>query len=555
MYSDKITIETSPLKDTEGYKITLVSPKQGGNIDVITMTPGKIGTETSLEIDKESMIRNVYEEVSDERREILAKDQSKYADKTEMLNLVLEVLETYIKKTFLNCLFPIVLMYKGDTKMVSREITSRIYDTLAETDISFEYDTNEGCAWSICKDKKTGKPKFLVWSYKEQYYGEIILDVPGEDEICYRGIRVGNGNRTKTKLIAPNIYVFLDLYQSNAEDWLLISRSDFKADKRFHVDELAERMFLLYLRKMEEKIKEGGENSKLEESELWAFFAGAFCFPEWNVGEVLRDKLIRERMNITAFRFVNNGDEGKIEKRAADMTFGKLYQCVSEGGTVFWEANDIGSGKNDIVLKNGLSGDSTVAINQRLNAMLRNDAAAMVIIRQQKYRIFFEAISRFPKHSARLFYTDKDWTGLRYMDCKKEGDVSINAVETFLNQINKESESLPDYLEVSRQEEYKALYVSRLPFDMRNGSFCKNKNIILIPDKILYVKEDGKTLPTWESYWDSVSGSNIYKSTVRWILCHPQDEYAFIEKKAVESAYQKLYAAVYKRMEKVIMEK
>ena len=554
MYSDKITIETSPLKDTEGYKITLVSPKQGGNIDAITMTPGKIGTETSLEIDKESMIRNVYEEVSDERREILAKDQSKYADKTEMLNLVLEVLETYIKKTFLNCLFPIVLMYKGDTKMISREITSRIYDTLAETNISFEYDTNEGCAWSICKDKKTGKSKFLVWSYKEQYYGEIILDVPGEDEICYRGIRVGNGNRTKTKLIAPNIYVFLDLYQSNAEDWLLISRSDFKADKRFHVDELAERMFLLYLRKMEEKIKEDGENSKLEESELWAFFAGAFCFPEWKVDGALREKLITERMNIAAFRFVYTGEEGKIEKRAANMTFGKLYQCVSEGGTVFWETNDIGSGQyggNTIDLKNALSGDSTVAINQKLNAMLQNDASAMVIIRQQKYRMLFEAISCFPKHSVQLYYTNKDWTVMRYMDCEKDGDASINTVEAFLNQIENTSELLPDYLEVSCQEEYAALYVSRLPFDMGNGSFCKNKNIILVPHKILNVRKDGEALPLWELYWESVSDSDIYKSTVSWVLRHPQNEYAFIEKRAVESAYQKLYAAVYKRMEKM----
>lgn len=554
MFSDKVRVKTSPLKDTQGYEITLVNPRTGGNIDIITVTPGKTGTETSMDIDIDTMLQITYPRLDEKRKAELQNDQSKYANKTEILKIAAKALSGYIKKTFPNCFFPIILMYQGDTKMVSDEISGLLYRVLRQKNINFSYDTDMGCAWGFAQDEKTTETKFVVWSYKDQYYGEIVLGFSKEDDFCYRGVHVENKKEDK-KIISPEIGVFLDFYQTRAEEWLLVSRSGFVSEKEYHVYELAKKMFLLYLQIMVAKYKNVLNRASFEgigtfgHPELRAFLTGVFCFPDWSLIEELK----QERKPIQAIHFLYEKNTGKIERKATTISFGELYRQVSEGEYVFWQRNGQEQCEDEIDLKNVVNGDSTVELNQKLKALLNSQTSAVVIITESEYVACLEATNRFPKYSARLFTQNSDTMIVGYMNCAKENAVSAVKVEEVLGkEIEKSDEVLPSYLEVSYQEEYAVLYVSRLPFDTSIESLCKDKNIILLPYKTLKIEKDGEGILTWERYWQSVTNSDSWKAIMAWVLRHPQNECAFIEKKAVETAYRKLYAIIYKMLEKRI---
>ncbi len=549
MITDRIQIKTLGEQESKAWKMTLESPRNGGHISRIgDSTIKRVGTEVTLWIPLERYLDKVQEKSQDFNNGEYS--QCAFFKKEDALAFVAKTIKQYIEKQIPNSLFPITILYNNGQKIV---VEGEIYKLLKDG-TEFNYDEKTKCLyrWEH-RGEKENRNSLYLWNCKKKYYAKLTgyenseklgNEKQPDDCLCFRGIDVKyiNGDGENKDLVAESIHAVVDLFEFEAENWLLVSRSGIQPFGQKEISEIGEEIFGLYLKLLKYSKEKTSFGDKRALAEGIVKLAPKWC--EEDVQEVKNSGISIEVYQI------QNRDDAESEYRK-DIDAGDVFEFVNRNKMVLWDSKDEMVSYDVLRLENIfedgilLQEKDQSLLDKVQRNILTGESGLIVLMGNDLYN---DILERMDTEADKFSIIGKNFTE-KVIACKtfyeeKKEEKELKKVievylENFLNRNNNESGNNkqydPGYIEISDMEEYDALPVRKIPYaegEFLAEEYYKIHNIILMPIEgnhmgILFEKEvetnTGKKMD-WDMFWNEIEKGEIWANILEWVSSHTRKE-------------------------------
>lgn len=558
MVTDKVKIRTLGLQESRGHIITLTSPREEGEINVLCDRDVRtIGTEVILEISKERFIKCIEQYTNDNNPE-RAGNQWEYLDRDSFLKKIIKVIEKYVEETITNSLFPIKLKYKGAAAEQEIVLYGKILSVLKQgTDFSYDSEYEYIYAW--VGEAATGRKKLCLWACRECFYAEISADRPGEaDSFCYRGIQVKNSDKNQKsivgKLISQQIHLLIDFINSKAEDWLLISRSGFRPEKKRHIIETGNRIFQFYVN----SLLHLGKN--IAPDDVPVLFLGILNFGStWEAKEVAELRGIDKTFMASELTY----NDGRFDiKQSQGVSIYEIYQLVHGDGMILWKGTVPETDRTlrqRLILENvkeayeenwGCSPIEQYIRGKLFKGGRKKEENKILFIEDNRIICYLEEYGEREKIDFEIKTRDerivKSLSCLEWKEEKQDKGETKELIKYAL-------ERKYSYLQLNDTAGFEALLLGKLPEGDVSEEFCQYRNVLLMPlspsalarEKTAFEQEQNYN---WKKFWEKLQADEMWLRVVDWTVRHPKNEQQVYNKDIVIEQYKGLCGLVFEIM-------
>ena len=263
MITDRVSISTKSIKEADGYKIYLDSPKKGGGIIKSQIPLYSTGTTVEIHVPQNTffdLVKNVKKlELSAHENlnlEFRLPNNDPFSNAyTE--DFVFNYFKYYLKKQIPNPLFPIKIICR-DIEYIYKSPYASFHGGFGSMKLS---NRCKDCIYSISDDFTV-----RIWDTKENNFISIFSwagRIDGFDyemgkllnHFCYRGVKVNHINEKELDIHYYNfLSVCIDIMGKKMDKILSLNRNDFVTE--FIVSKYYKEYLALYVEIIFEKVKE-----------------------------------------------------------------------------------------------------------------------------------------------------------------------------------------------------------------------------------------------------------------------------------------------------------
>ena len=562
MVADKIEINTLGMNERYGHFITLNTPREGGEINILDVKNIKMpGTEIVLNIKRERFINCLKNVNISIKEDVKPGDQWCYLDDWCLIENIMKIITKYIQAVVPNCLFPIKLQYYGNTGQVSSLIKGDIYNVIEKKN-RFEFDSE--FEYIYVQDIGKAKCKLYIWDCKNRLYARISTDHTNDkvDQFCYRGItvkRIGKIKDNSNGIISDRISIFMDFTNAKAEDWMLISRNDFRPEMYPHIVKQCDRVFRFYIK----HLLDNKRNSYTNEAAA-AVFLGMLKYGEqWGSEDLekiasVNKTFVAEQITVCENEIQENNEdvktykEKKFNEKISNISIIEIFKMLKNGDPILWKPTVYGNNRKveqklvlEKMIKSYKINGGCSLVEKNIRRKLLEEKGHITVIEDEFLAFYLDEVKAKAKCYIELKNEDETFNKkLGYLEWRN-GQKGTNTIEEIVRVAIDKGYSYLVLNDIEGSNIFKNLFVKRLPESYVTRNYCRDNDVILFPisNNMLQLSKsqpDENTGYSWDVYWNKLQKDKIWMRVVDWTVRHPKLDNQSHSRSNVIEQYKKL---------------